>query len=853
MTKAFTSLKALVDDPTAAGLSNPNQAPSLEPIGQKRTATASITRDNPRVAKAKMGTYADVATAKSTSMPLPIGAKSVPPKTPAKYASGAIGAKVPPKGDSKAKAKSSGSQAPIGASSTAKQQTAKQRVPPITSDTALEYLQNASPTTSFQDYQTTQAASADPDAPGPQPAHEDQTVQDDQTAQHDQTPRSDQVTQDDQTEQDEQIARAVQADLDAQAAKDAIAPQSGQDGNLPDLDDDDDAVMQQVLMQSRQTAQPQGSDPQATSSAGTNQSIEQEIQRELKLGIEYQTEVQTLQMKMSHGPLTSDEVARYRTVSKLASDNQSRVAELCDRQVQESLAQTSRNTRAILGSIQPLNLPKPKGPIVKPPPSSKDAKGACSTPAPGKQGDDAGPKKAPPPILGGNRPLVVKAPPKGQGSGAKSLPTQGGAQAPTSPKPTLPPHLVGKNVSPRGHPPPRVLPRSNNPSRQSSIAGGNTPRSARSEDTADLEEKLRKKKEAKRARPDEQVSAQHDERDPPKQRESRHHKQGHRSGRDTRRRNKTPSQDSSSSDSSEEDRRSRSSRGSRTRKYRHSRRQRSRSRRGSRSERRRRGSSEEEKRSRSKRREGEHRSSKDRKRRDPSSSSEEGQSEDHEEVRNKSRTSQPVQAKAAEPQQMDPPPLPPPATTPTTDSSGSTAVPAAQQASAQPTQRQVAQAVPAVIQTAPAIGSAAANLPMARAVPLYPQQGQTQVAATSDPKAVPARQVQAHAQLAHPLPQPLYPPQHHMLAVQPRPSAQQLAAPPGLGANQQAAQAAHIQQMERQLAALQAQLQLRDTQAQAQSRTTSQSPDGWGWGSQSQDNQWQDHGWYNWGNGRGYQ
>ena len=446
MTKAFTSLKALVDDPTKAGLPIPSQTPPLEPIGQKRPVTASTTRGNPRVAKAKMGTYADVATAKSTSVPLPIGAKSAPPETPAKYASGAIGAPVPPKGNSKAKAKGSGSQGPIGASSTVKQGTAKRSVPPITPDTALEYLQNASPTTSFRDYQTTQVASADPAAPGPQPAHEDQTVQDDQTAQND------------QTEQDEQIARAVQADLDAQAAKDAIASQSGQDGNLPDLNDDDDAVMQQVLIQSRQTAQPQGSDPQATSSAGTTQSIDQEVQRELKLGIGYQTEVQTLQLKMSQEPLTSDEVARYRTVSKLASDNHARVAELCERQVQESLAQTSRNTRAILGTIQPLNLPKPKGSIVKPPPSSKDTTGASSTSVPGKQGGATGLKKAPPPILGTTRPPVVKtlpqgpptAPPKGQGSGAKSLPIQGGAQAPTSPKPALQSHLIGKKVSPKG-------------------------------------------------------------------------------------------------------------------------------------------------------------------------------------------------------------------------------------------------------------------------------------------------------------------------------------------------------------------------------------------------------------------
>ena len=42
--------------------------------------------------------------------------------------------------------------------------------------------------------------------------------------------------------------------------------------------------------------------------------------------------------------------------------------------------------------------------------------------------------------------------------------------------------------------------------------------SARSEDTADLEEKLRRKKELKRARTDEEHYARADERDPP-----RHH------------------------------------------------------------------------------------------------------------------------------------------------------------------------------------------------------------------------------------------------------------------------------------------------------------------------------------------
>ena len=414
--------------------------------------------------------------------------------------------------------------------------------------------------------------------------------------------------QDDQTARDEQIARAVQADLDAQNAQTASATQSGQDGNLPDLDEDDDAVMQQVLLQSRQQAQPQGSDPQATSSAGATQSTEQELQRELNLGIDYQTEVQTLQLKMSQRRLTSDEVARYRTVSQLSSANQARVAELCDRQVQESIVQQSRSTRQILGSIQPLNPAKPKGPAVKPPPSSKDSTGAGPPSAPGNQGAATGLRKAPPPILGTNRPLAIKtqpqgpppAPSKGQGSGANVVPTQGGNNAPASPKATTQSHLIGKIVSPRGKPPPRVLPRSNNPSRAPSAADGHTPRSVASEATADLEEKLRKKKDAKRTRPDETGNAQRDDQEQPGQRGSHHHKQEHRSSRNTRRRNQTPSQGSSSSDTSEEDRRSPSSRGSRSRRYERSRRRRSRSRRGSRSERRRRGSSEEQRRSRSK-------------------------------------------------------------------------------------------------------------------------------------------------------------------------------------------------------------------------------------------------------------
>ena len=118
---------------------------------------------------------------------------------------------------------------------------------------------------------------------------------------------------------------------------------------------------------------------------------------------------------------------------------------------------------------------------------------------------------------------------------------------------------------------------------------------------------------------------------------------------------------------------------------------------------------------------------------------------------------------------MNPPPLPPPAAAPTTvppTSVGQAQALAVQQASAQPTQRQVAQAVPAIIQTAPAIGAATAHLPMAKAVPIHQSQGHAQVAAQSAHKAISARQSQGHVQLAQPLLQPIYPTQQQMIAVQ---------------------------------------------------------------------------------------
>ena len=268
-------------------------------------------------------------------------------------------------------------------------------------------------------------------------------------------------------------------------------------------------------------------------------------------------------------------------------------------------------------------------------------------------------------------------------------------------------------------------------------------------------------------------------------------------------------------------RRSPSSRGSRSRRHRHSRRRRSRSRRDSRSARRRRDSSEEERRSRSKKREDEHRSSKDRRRRDSSSPSKEQETEQQAEVGNQSKSSQPVQSKAMGPQQGKQPPLPPPDTAPTSASSASTLQTQAgtvPQPSVQQSHGHVAQAVPTV----------PTHYPMAKAVPLHQSQGHVPVAAQPDPRPMPTRQAQGQVQLMQPLPQPLYPPQQQLIAV----STQTAGHSNWLHRQvwvqvKKRNQAAHIQQMERELALLRAQLQA--TQPQVPSRQSSHSPDGWGW------------------------
>ena len=80
MVKALTSLKASVNDPTKAGLPDPNQAPPIEPIGQKRPATTTASQVNPKVAKAKTGveTYAEAIIGESKSSTPPILSQRLP-------------------------------------------------------------------------------------------------------------------------------------------------------------------------------------------------------------------------------------------------------------------------------------------------------------------------------------------------------------------------------------------------------------------------------------------------------------------------------------------------------------------------------------------------------------------------------------------------------------------------------------------------------------------------------------------------------------------------------------------------------------------------------------------------------
>ena len=151
-------------------------------------------------------------------------------------------------------------------------------------------------------------------------------------------------------------------------------------------DDDEDPALQQALMESRQQsqAQQQGTDPSASSSAAGQRTTQEEILNEIQVGQNLEAEYQQLSQRMASS-LTLDELERFRKVSQLQNENKQRVAELCERGMQESRdkqleatrasfdkqkkakstgapqgkVQQPQTTTAMLGSLQPLRPAKP--------------------------------------------------------------------------------------------------------------------------------------------------------------------------------------------------------------------------------------------------------------------------------------------------------------------------------------------------------------------------------------------------------------------------------------------------------------------------------------------------------------
>ena len=235
------------------------------------------------------------------------------------------------------------------------------------------------------------------------------------------------------TAQDIQPVQGTQATQDSQAAGDTHAAQStqlepltsqsatqAQDAGVLDLDDDDDAVMQQVLLESRQQAQPQGSDPTASSSTGGQamqaRTIEDEIQYELKMGRDFQTEASSFEQTMATRHLTPEEVDRLRKVSELININKQRVVELCEARIRENQAQQVQDNSTQLGSLKPLQPSRPKPAVQKSAPKAGVATAMQPPPVIVKHppGDR---RKARPPVLPAPMPPPVKPPPTQQQSG----------------------------------------------------------------------------------------------------------------------------------------------------------------------------------------------------------------------------------------------------------------------------------------------------------------------------------------------------------------------------------------------------------------------------------------------------
>ena len=618
--------------------------------------------------------------------------------------------------------------------------------------------------------------------------------------------------------------------------------------------------MQQALWQSRQQAQMQHADPTASSSAGGTaiqpKSIEEEVEEELARGQGFQEEASSLEKLMCQRCLTSTEVDRLRTLNQMITANKDRVVELCESRVRENQAKQAR-TSAMLASLRPLQTTKPK-PADKP--ATPKADGPSAMPPPPvivkhpPQTTSRGGMKAPPPVLDPPLPPPVNHPPthqqpdgeqdSGQGPPPRSVPSTrfagGSVPKPASPKGRSTNQGQRPLISPKARPPPAiVIPSQRSSQPGASMAAMSSPRSVGTEDTAYLEDKLERKREAKRQWAKTQEGTRSGEEDPAKyQRKSHQQEEVHSSSRDTRRKKRSKRDRSSSTETADDDNRSTSTRESRSRRHDRSRRHRSRSRGDSRSRRRRKSeSSDEGRRSRSDKRKEAHRSSRDRRRRDDSPSpSQQGDG------RPQGGPSQQSQSQASQGQSKAQPQQPQ-SVADTAPTAQANTAPAAPPAVAQPglhaqppvvgqAQAQAARQAQAQLLAAHAIGAPATNIPIAKAMPIQ-QQPQAQT-------------------LAQPLPRPVFPPSTAMIQVPARPQAQQMSMPPGLGTELERTQAAQIQQLHQQMAQMEA--QLRAVQPTATQRQSSHSPSGnWGWSSQPQQSQWHDHGWQEWGNGRGYQ
>ena len=675
----------------------------------------------------------------------------------------------------------------------------------VTSETALEFFSNAPPEHSFADYQAAQGA---------KPARDTQSGQS--------TPAS----------RDSRGTRDKRAAQDTQSALSQSQPASqAPDASDRDLNEEDEIAMQQALWQSRQQAQMQHADPTASSSAGGTaiqpKSIEEGVEEELARGQGFQEEASSLERLMCQRCLTSTEVDRLRTLNQMITANKDRVVELCESRARENQAKQAR-TSVMLASLRPL---KPK-PAEKP--ATLRADGSSAMPPPPvivkhpPQTTQRGGMKAPPPVLDPPLPAPVNHPPtqqqpdgeqdSGQGPPPRSVPNTrfagGSVPKPASPKGRSTDQGQRPLISPKARPPPAiVIPSQRSSQPGASMAAMSSPRSVATEDTAYLEDKLERKREAKRQWAKTQEGTRSEEEDPSKyQRKSHQQEEAHSSSRDTRRK-RSKRDRSSSTETADDDNRSTSTRESRSRRHERSRRHRSRSRGDSRYRRRRRSeSSDEGRRSRSDKRKEAHRSSRDRRRRDDSPSpSQQG------EGRPQGGPSQQSQSQASQGQSKAQPQQPQSVAVNAPAAQANTA-PAAPPAVAQPglqaqplvvgqAQAQAARQAQAQLLAAQAIGAPATNIPIAKAMPIQ-QQPQAQT-------------------MAQPLPRPVFPPSTATIQVPARPQAQQMSMPPGLGTELERTQAAQIQQLHQQMAQMEA--QLRAVQPTATQRQSSHSASGnWG-------------------------